>query len=331
MTLTLLLISCEGEISNHQKSIESTATDFSMYRIDQMVCAEDRMDKIASIDKSFKALFFSDILPLGGIEGEELDNVLAGFCQDSLINSIYHDVQDTYGKGDILKEEIEDAFGRLKTIIPDIQIPDIYFFISEFGYQLFLFSDENGENAIGVGLDMFLEGYPYKQIAPDLPSFSDYLTRTYNKDHITSKIVKLILEDYLYELPKSTFLEQLITHGKELYVTDLVIHNIPDTVLHEYTPDQMDWCKENEQEIWSYLLDQDLFYSSELQKFNKYVNPSPTSPGMPAASPGRTANFIGSKIIEAYVNRNPNVSLKELLLNSDVQTILEQSRYKPKR
>ncbi len=331
ISISLLFLSCQDDNKVQKHTIEAEDVSFEMYRIDQNICGSQRMNAIADLDKSFRSLFFSDILPLGGIEGEELNNVLDGFCQDSLIASIYNDVEATYGKDNILKKEMESAFGKLKAVIPDIQIPDLYFFISEFGYQLFLFSDENGHNAIGIGLDMFLKDYPYKRIAPDLPSFSDYLTRTYNKDHITAKIVKLILEDYLYELPKSTFLEQLITHGKELYVTDMVIENIADTVLHEYTPSQMKWCQENEQEIWSYLLDQDLFYSSELQKFNKYVNPSPTSPGMPEASPGRTANFIGSKIIAAYIRRNPHVSIKELLLNKNAQEILEQSRYKPKR
>lgn len=81
----------------------------------------------------------------------------------------------------------------------------------------------------------------------------------------------------------------------------------------------------------SFFLDQKLFYESNFSKIGKYVFPSPISPDMPEAAPGRTANFIGSQIIKAYMSRFPETTLEQLINMKDSQLILEKSKYKPKK
>ena len=65
--------------------------------------------------------------------------------------------------------------------------------------------------------------------------------------------------------------------------------------------------------------------------YNKYINTSPNSPGMPDQAPGRTANYIGLQIVKAYMKRFPETTIPELLAIQDVQKIMDLSRYKPKR
>jgi len=102
-----------------------------------------------------------------------------------------------------------------------------------------------------------------------------------------------------------------------------------DTILFEFTDPQMKWCNANEVELWSFFMDSNLLYSVESAKFNKYINPSPNSPGMPEIAPGRTACFIGYKIIEKYM-QNTNTSLLDLVKMKDSQKIVELAKYKPR-
>ena len=81
--------------------------------------------------------------------------------------------------------------------------------------------------------------------------------------------------------------------------------------------------------MWAYFLDENLLYSTEWQKVRKYVDYSPSSPGMPPEAPGRTANWIGWKIIESFMKRNPEVSMQELVGMMDAQELLDRSKYKP--
>jgi len=52
---------------------------------------------------------------------------------------------------------------------------------------------------------------------------------------------------------------------------------------------------------------------------------------MPPEAPGRTANWIGWKIVKAYMNRHPEVTPADLLNIKESQKILDGSRYKPRR
>jgi len=51
---------------------------------------------------------------------------------------------------------------------------------------------------------------------------------------------------------------------------------------------------------------------------------------MPTDSPGQAVNYLGKKIVEAYVKANPRVTMAQLLEISDGQKVLAGARYKPK-
>jgi len=122
----------------------------------------------------------------------------------------------------------------------------------------------------------------------------------------------------------------MIHNGKRLYILDRVLPTTQDSILLEYTGAQTKWVQENELSMWAFFFDENLFYESNAMTINKYINPSPSSPGMPDAAPGRTANYIGWKIVEAYMKRT-NATLSELIAMNDSQKIMDQSRYKPGR
>jgi uncharacterized protein YjaZ len=105
---------------------------------------------------------------------------------------------------------------------------------------------------------------------------------------------------------------------------------VPDTVLLEYTGEQMDWLRSNEKEMWSFYFKNDWFYTTDQYIIKRLVNPAPNSMAlkMPAAAPGRTANYLGYRIVKSYLKRFPETTVEELL-NTDAQKILEASKFKP--
>ena len=52
---------------------------------------------------------------------------------------------------------------------------------------------------------------------------------------------------------------------------------------------------------------------------------------MPSEAPGRTANFVGWRIVREYMQRHPQASMEDLLAVEDAQELLDRSRYKPAR
>ena len=246
-----------------------------------------------------------------------------------------------------LRSEVQQELGDLADVEPQINqtlenyldvfgineamLPDVYTFISGFAYQVFLF-DNDGKTGIGLGLDMFLgEDFPYQRIHPSNPSFSQYLVRTYNKEHIGRKIAEVLVEEQLIPPSNPNFLNLMIWGGKKLYLIDQILNFAPDTIVMEYSEEQLEWCNKNEPLIWRHFFEKDLFYETDLRKFNKLIAPAPTSPDMPPESPGQTGNFIGWQIVSAYMDRYPETSVAELIAMQDAQQLLDLSRYRPER
>lgn len=126
-------------------------------------------------------------------------------------------------------------------------------------------------------------------------------------------------------------LDLMVHNGKNLYVLDKLLPDTPDSIKLEITAQQTQWLSDNEKEMWSYFLKENLFYSNNLQDIRKYVEYSPNSPGMPTEAPGRTANWLGWQIVKAYMTRYPETTMQELIALKDAQALLDQSKYKPKR
>jgi len=95
---------------------------------------------------------------------------------------------------------------------------------------------------------------------------------------------------------------------------------------------QLDWAKKNESAIWGYLLDENLLYETDYPKIQKFINVGPFTQGIGEnnESAPRLGIYIGWQIIKKYMEKNPNVTLQQLMSNTDAQQILTDSKYHPK-
>ncbi|HEX5626369.1 MAG TPA: hypothetical protein VFX48_10150, partial [Saprospiraceae bacterium] len=282
----------------------------------------------------FASLYFKELLGLSNSEDSTIAGLVPGlrdFLSDSLNRTLYQLAEQAYPPGKALSDELLLSLKRLKYYFPQEREPIFYTLISGFSYGNFIFSDADGRDGIGIGLDFFLgEDFDYKKLDPRNPVFSEYLTRTFNRDHLQKKTWEAWVDDRLPEPASGQFLDYMIHRGKKLYLLSKILPEIPDSVLFEYTPAQLEWCQTNRVEMWSFFLSKNLLYSTELLKFNKYINPSPNAPGMPAEAPGRTGSYIGYCIVDAYMKKHPGTRLEELFKAGSGQEYLKASGFKPR-
>lgn len=251
-----------------------------------------------------------------------------GFLAHPAIRYLYDTTQVVYPQLEDVKTEFHQAFQFFKYYFPDRPTPKVTTFISEYSIAAFIY----GEGDLGVGLDFFLGAdYPYAQYNPNNPNFSAYLSRSFDRRHLVSKSLQPLVRDLVGETRGSRLVDFMIDNGKQLYILKALLPYTADSILLELPETQVSWLKNNELEMWAHFLKEDLLYSTDFQKFRKLVDYSPSSPGMPPEAPGRTANFVGWKIVEAFMRRHPELNLQDLIALPDAQYILEQSRYKPKK
>ncbi len=320
--------------------VSDIPVEFELTRTEGMIAKLDTnqaniLAPLYETDSVFYSLFFEHILqvPFSRLSLEQKNTFIKGFISDSRIQRIQHEVDSVFNDFGLIEDQLAEVFQYAKYYFPYKNTPDIYTYISEFTYQRFIFQNERND-AIALGLDMFLgENYPYTKYVPNNTSFSSYLTKNYKKENIARNTAETLAEDWLSrDNVGETLLEQMIFHGKKLYIINKLIPKEEEHTVMGFTPEQYQWCKNNEQEMWSYFLTEKLFYSTDINKISKLVSPSPHSAGMPPEAPGRTANYMGWKIIEAFMKKN-NYEAKEILSldKFSAQQILEMSKFKPKR
>ncbi len=312
---------------------------FELKRFDRDLMALDTNNLVVGLEllqEKYPVLYplvFSKILQLGVPDTKDAEFVhqVELFLKDKAIRFLMHRIDSLYRDMGRIERSFKSAFRFMRYYFPDAQIPDVYTMFSEYGVSNFIFSDRQGRDALGVGLDFFLgEDYPYQKIIPNNTAFSKYLTRSFNEDHLVRKALVPWIEDKLPR-PQNRLLDKMLYEGKKLYFLKKLLPMTPDSVIFEYTPEELAFCRDNEKHMWSYFLEDGLLYNVEPFQINKYVNPAPHTSGMPPDAPGRTGAYIGYRIIRAYMRRHPQTDFSELLSMNDGQVLLEASRYNPAR
>ena len=130
---------------------------------------------------------------------------------------------------------------------------------------------------------------------------------------------------------KNDFLSQIIYMGKILYLTDDLLPEVQDTLKIRYTAPQMEYCMENEFNIWSYFAAQKIIYTTNQAEIIKFTSEGPFTSALSKQSPPRIGYWVGWRIVRQYMKNNPKVSLEQLMKETDAQQILAKSKYKPRK
>jgi hypothetical protein len=74
-----------------------------------------------------------------------------------------------------------------------------------------------------------------------------------------------------------------------------------------------------------------MLFSVDQNQIMKFLSDGPTTNGFPKESPGAIGQWLGWKIVEAYVKNNPAITPEQLMKEQDYKKILHDSRYKPEK
>ncbi len=249
--------------------------------------------------------------------------IFEAFVKTPDIRQLYDTCTIIYGDFSDLEAQFNQAFKFFKYHFPERELPKVVTYLSEYSLGNFTY-----ENILGIGLDFFL-GANYPRYNPNF--FPEYIRRTMNKQHLVAKSIETLATGMVGDPEKTQMLDVMLTNGKVLFLMDALLPHLPDSIKLGYTAAQTEWCSNNELQIWSHLVGEDLLYSSRMRDVRKLVEHSPNAPGMPPEAPGRVANWIGWQIIKSYMQRHPDSSYEDLLQIKDSQQILNRSKYKPQR
>ena len=316
LTFLLLLLlsvwSCEDK-SRVEKEIENISVNLMVDRFDQVFASASPAD-LTNLQKRYPFMF-PDRYP---------DSYWVNKMQDTLQNELSLEVSNTFENFEDIESELNLLFQHLKYYFPEFREPRIITVTSEVDYRNKVIVTDT---IALIALDTYL-GEDHKFYG----NIQKYLTQNFKATQIIPDIAQEYAKKYAYQPKKKTLLEEMIYHGKLLYFKDMIIPFKNDEEKIGYTHDQLIWANENESEIWRYFVDRELLYSTDSKLPSRFINPAPFSKfylELDAESPGRLGQYIGWKIVKAYMKRT-DTSLKRMLI-TDAETIFKESKFKPQK
>lgn len=327
ISLCTLFFSCE----NNRWEVEEGAEEISIsverfekdfFKEEAYEFNKDISDELYQKYPKFLPLFAEGIMNFGTIGSPVYFQQMNSFLNDENIRQLYGDVVEKHEDVEFLERELSDAFTRYHYFFPERVVPKVNTFISAFAFSLVA-----DDSLLAVGLDNYLgsdyEFYPKAGIPK-------YQFSHFEKQYMSADAINAWLTTEFVDYQGTNLLEQMIHSGKILYITQAFLPEKDRHIIMRYSEKELQWCRDNETEIWFHFVDNGILYSSDNADIRKYMGVAPFVAGFPEGSPGRVGHWLGWQIVEQYMDEVENISLNQLL-EKDANEILSESRYKPKR
>lgn len=269
----------------------------------------------------FFDIFTYQMIAIGGTEQPNFAQMLSSFVNDTVIQQVKVSVAQNI---DTLRfrKELETAFKHYKYYFPEKEIPKIYTCISGFNHSVVI-----AQNLVGVSFDKYLgsQSLFYEKLA--LPA---YKRRNMRPEKMVPDMMQVWADA---EWPKSdkenTLFSNMIQQGKVLYFLDAMFPEMNDTLKVGYTKKQLDFCRNNEAKMWTYMAEHKMLFTTDRMSIKRFIDDAPYTASFSEESPGRTGAWLGWQIVRAYMKAHPEKKLADLMNNPNFQEILNQSGYQP--
>ncbi|MBC6493197.1 hypothetical protein ACFSQD_12565 [Flavihumibacter stibioxidans] len=241
--------------------------------------------------------------------------------------SVYQSVKKDFENLADTEKELNKGFSTLKYYFPAYEVPR---FVSYFGPF-----DAPGaaltENAIAIGLQLYAgKDFPVYTTTQGQEIFPAYISRRFEKPYIASNCIKAVMEDMFPDKSQGLpLVEQMVEKGKYWWLLDQLLPETADSIKTGFTGEQLKWCAGNEGVTWNQMLQNDQLYSMEPGIIQMYIGDAPGTQGFPPAAPGNIGQWIGLRIVQSYISKNPDTT-PEQLMKLSARTILDGAKYKPR-
>lgn len=311
LAICFFLLSCEKK-NKIEKAVEEIPVEIKVDRFDKAFF-ETKPEDLSQLKQKYPYFF-----PAGTDDAIWIEKM-----QHPQWRELYGEVEKKYADFSTINQEIETLFKHIKFYFPKTKTPKVVTLISEMDYNT---KTIYADSLVIVSLELYLgKNHKFYQ-------FPEYIKQNFEPTQIVPDIASSFLQTKMVPDTDKSFLSQMIYLGKELYLKELLLPEYTDAARIGYTPEQINWCAENEGYIWRYFIDKEMLYSVDAKLIPRFLSPAPFSKfylEIDNDLPGQVGAWIGWQIVRSYMKNN-DVTINELM-NKKAKEIFEQSKYKPKK
>jgi len=288
---------------------------------------DEILQMVPALKKKYNGFLqlFSLVVNTGDINETSFGDLLLRFCSDKQNNEVFALTMKQFPEVESIEKELQGAFSHYLYYFPEKGVPAVFTCITGFNNSII-----TGDSLLGIGLDRYLgancEYYPrlniYKYIAARMTPENIVPDCMYGWGASEWDFSAL-------KYPTDNVLAEIIHNGKLKYFEKCMLPETSDEIIFGFTPGQMKFCRNNESQMWQYLVENNLLFSSDQFTIRKLTGEAPFTGYFTKESPGRAAIWLGFRIVESYMMKNPGIKIQEMIKNTDVQGILEKAKYSP--
>ena len=265
------------------------------------------------------------------LDGDLTDSLavqyLRDFAVDTLSVTLYRKVMTAYPDLGEVEETVRGVYRHFNCYYPEVDLPtQVYTCVSGIDPEVpsvILFDD-----ALVISLDWYLESDDiYEWIG-----MPQYRAARVAKAGLAKDLGQQIYLDYVQQPGKrNNLLEEMVEAGRMYYFMEAMSPMMADEVLLGYTPSQLQWAEDFQGDLWADIVGSQVLYSSDLEVYRTFLADGPFTNEYSHEAPARLGEFIGLNIVRSFVKANPDVALRDLMEERDLQAIFQESHYKPKK
>ena len=292
------------------------------------VARYDRLQYEATTMNSFSALqkmnlafpqvtklLIEDVLELGTVGEPDINERLCTYYADTTLQHLMNDVMVCYEDVSDLEKGLTAGFRQLKKWLPELVVPQVYTQISALNQSVVV-----GDSLLGISLDKYLGAdYPlYRRY------YYPYQCRSMVRERIlTDGFAFYLMGQYPFgwHLGHRTLLDVLMYRGKIYWVVNRLLDGISVEDMLGYTDEEKDWCKDNRQKLWKWLLTGGLLSSTDpmLVRAFTHAEPGLSFEGKPV--PPVVGVWLGIRLVDSYMKQHSRTDVAQLLGQSDFSDI----------
>ena len=263
----------------------------------------------------------------------------APYLSDSVVADLLDTVAFHFPESYDFNPLLLDPMKRYLHYFPGEQIPPIYTFITDYppgqiqpeAMDNLYFSD----NYLGIGLHYYL-GDTFKYYKGGLPVFirqrlqPKYIPIGIFKGYGQYHLSRRNTVDPMTGIPTRRnyrLVDLVVAEGVKLYFLDKMLPDTPDSTKIMFSDIQWADAQTMEGKIYKDMMPH--LFQSDPKILRMYLEESPFTNIYGKGSPPRLGHYTGWKIVRSYMERNPDVTLAQLMYEKDYEEIFQESKYRP--
>ncbi len=245
--------------------------------------------------------------------------------RDSMLNELYEKVSNKYPSISALRPDVTSVLKHRAYYFPSLSTDvRVITYISGLDWEYAII---NADSVFFVGIDLFLgEDTVYG-------NFPFYIAKRLTPEYLGPKMAVQAARPFVQrDARDGSFLNQMLHYGRTLYIAEAFLPEVESHRILEYTAEEMKWCIDNETDVWTYFVEEELIFKNDKSLHDRFLAEAPFSKfykKIDRESPGRIGQWIGWRIVHSYMDAHPETTVQELAQMTDARAFFQQAQYKP--